>query len=59
MNDRKTACDSSEDLKCPECSRPLKRRRSRKADKCEMICGGCGRTFDVCDGQTLDALSGS
>jgi hypothetical protein len=44
------------DLKCPECRAQLKQRRSRTPDKCEMICGGCGRTFDVCDLETLDEL---
>ena len=44
------------DLKCPECRAHLKERRSRTPDKCEMICGGCGRSFDVCDLETLDAL---
>ena len=44
------------DLRCTECSAHLKERRSRTPDKCEMICGGCVRTFDVCDLETLDAL---
>ncbi len=44
------------DLKCPECRAQLKERRSRTPDKCEMICGGCGQSFDVCDLETLDAL---
>jgi hypothetical protein len=44
------------DLKCPECRAPLKKRRLRTPDKCEMICGGCGKIFDVCDLETLDAL---
>ena len=25
-------------------------------DKCEMICGGCGQSYDVCDLETLDEL---
>lgn len=44
------------DLRCPECHAVLKGRRTRTPDKCEMICGGCGRQFDVCDLETLDAL---
>ena len=44
------------DLRCPECRALLKRRRARTPDKCEMICGGCGQRFDVCDLETLDAL---
>lgn len=44
------------DLKCPECRAALKKRRARKADDCEMVCGGCGRTFDVCDLDTVEAL---
>lgn len=44
------------DLRCPECRAELKERRSRKPDKCEMICGGCGKSFDVCNLETLDAL---
>jgi hypothetical protein len=44
------------ELKCPECRYPLKKRRSRNSDACEMICGGCGALFDVCDDQTLKEL---
>ncbi len=47
---------SREDLKCPECGMPLKRRRTRTPDECEMLCGGCGKQFDVCDGETLAEL---
>lgn len=46
----------SDDLKCPECRAQLKRRRSRHADACEMVCGGCGQTFDVCDMDTIAEL---
>jgi len=46
----------SADLKCPECKAPLKRRRSRQADECEMLCGGCGQSFDVCDLETVERL---
>jgi len=48
--------DDAINLKCPECRAQLKERRSRTPDKCEMICGGCGQIFDVCDIETLDAL---
>ena len=48
--------DAAMDLRCPECRAQLKERRSRTPDKCEMICGGCGQSFDVCDLETLDAL---
>jgi len=44
------------DLKCPECRATLKKRRSRKVDKCEMVCGGCGQTFDVCDWKTVQEI---
>ena len=44
------------DLKCPECRAALKKRRARKIDDCEMVCGGCGRTFDVCDLDTVEEL---
>jgi hypothetical protein len=44
------------DLRCPECRAQLKERRSRTLDKCEMLCGGCGQSFDVCDLETLDEL---
>lgn len=47
---------SAQQLKCPDCRYPLKRRRSRKVDECEMICGGCGQSFDVCDLDTVDKL---
>ena len=43
-------------LRCPECRAQLKERRSRTLDKCEMLCGGCGQSFDVCDLETLDGL---
>ena len=48
--------DDVMDLRCPECRAQLKERRSRTPDKCEMICGGCGQSFDVCDLETLDTL---
>ena len=44
------------DFRCPECRAQLKKRRTRTADKCEMICGGCGQSFDVCDLEILDEL---
>ena len=25
-------------------------------DQCEMVCGGCGQIFDVCDTDTVDRL---
>jgi hypothetical protein len=48
--------DAGQKLKCPECRADLKRRRSRKADACEMVCGGCGQIFDVCDMDTVAEL---
>lgn len=45
-----------EDLRCPECRAPLKQRRSRNSDPCERVCGGCGRFFDVCGGNTPERL---
>jgi len=48
--------DAGQELKCPECRAELKRRRSRKADACEMVCGGCGQIFDVCDLDTVAEL---
>ena len=47
---------SESDLKCPECRAKLKARRSRKVDKCEMVCGGCGQIFDVCDLETVQEI---
>jgi uncharacterized protein YbaR (Trm112 family) len=44
------------DLKCPDCRAPLKQRRSRNPDECEMVCGGCGAMFDVCDLDTVEEL---
>lgn len=44
------------DLRCPECRQPLKKRRARKTDACEMVCGGCGKIFDVCDLDTVENL---
>lgn len=46
----------TEDLRCPDCRALLKRRRSRTPDKCEMLCGGCGQIFDVCDLETVEKL---
>ena len=43
-------------LKCPECRARLKKRRSRTPDQYEMVCGGCGKSFDVCNLETLDEL---
>jgi len=43
-------------LKCPDCRAPLKQRRARNPDKCEMVCGGCGQIFDVCDLETAEML---
>jgi hypothetical protein len=43
-------------LRCPECRAQLKARRSRTPDRCEMLCGGCGQSIDVCDLKTLDEL---
>ena len=53
-----TTPDASEnpDFKCPECRRQLKRRRTKTPDACEMICGGCGASFDICDLETVDKL---
>ena len=48
--------NSTVELKCPECRAVLKRRRSRTADQCEMVCGGCGQIFDVCDSDTAAEL---
>jgi hypothetical protein len=48
--------ESKEDLRCPECRAVLKRRRTRNPDACEMLCGGCGQLFDVCDDGTMERL---
>ena len=56
MNKDTETGDQTEGLKCPECRAVLKRRRSRKADACEMLCGGCGQIFNVCDTDTLEDL---
>jgi hypothetical protein len=56
MADAIDARDAGKDPKCPECRAELKRRRSRNADACEMVCGGCGQIFDVCDMNTVARL---
>jgi len=56
MPDGTPTKESGEDLRCPECRAVLKRRRSRTPDECEMVCGGCGQSFDVCDIDSLDQL---
>lgn len=48
--------EQDEQLKCPDCQAPLKQRRTRKPDKCEMLCGGCGQIFDVCHPDTAQML---
>ena len=47
------------DYRCPECRQRLKKRRTRTPDECEMLCGGCGASFDVCDLDTVDRLKSS
>jgi hypothetical protein len=54
MNDHQDGSEAV--LTCPECKARLKRRRGRRTDACEMICGGCGHSFDVCDSTTRDRL---
>ena len=46
----------SRELKCPECRRPLRKRRSRTPDECNLVCGGCGAAFDICDPETAARL---
>ncbi len=48
--------DDKLNLRCPECRASLSRRRTRTPDECEMICGGCGQMFDVCDLETVETL---
>ncbi len=50
---------TQEELACPTCKARLKKRRTRKPDACEMVCGGCGEIFDVCDLETADKLRNS
>ncbi len=50
---------SAQNLVCPTCKSDLKKRRTRKPDDCEMICGGCGEIFDVCDLKTVEKLNRS
>ena len=58
MTTPKTPGPELDSLKCPECRYPLKKRRSRTPDACEMVCGGCGQQFDICDARTLEELTG-
>ena len=48
--------DKSHDLRCPECRARLKKRKTPNPDECEMVCGGCGQMFDVCDLETVEKL---
>jgi|GEM_PF-3894317 len=48
--------ERKDELRCPECRAVLKKRRTRQPDACEMICGGCGQIFDVCDDETAAML---
>lgn len=54
MDERQS--DDARDLKCPDCRARLKKRRARRSDECELVCGGCGRLFNVCDLETLERL---
>jgi hypothetical protein len=56
MSDKSANENQEPDFKCPECRARLKQRRSRKPNECELVCGGCGAMFDVCDLDTLDEL---
>ncbi len=48
--------NKSDNLHCPECRALLKKRKTRNLDECEMVCGGCGQTFDICDLETVEKL---
>jgi hypothetical protein len=56
MTDSPKNSETETELRCPDCRYPLKRRRGRQTDACEMLCGGCGRVFDVCDLDTLEEI---
>jgi len=56
MTDESANKVDEQDLECPDCKGALKRRRTRKPDECEMLCGVCGQQFDVCDLDTVDRL---
>jgi hypothetical protein len=56
MSDTPVKENQEPDFKCPECRSPLKQRRTRKPNECELLCGGCGAMFDICDLETLDEL---
>ncbi len=57
MNTQNQPTDENvKDLVCPDCRAELTRRRTRKPDACEMLCGGCGQIFDVCDLETVEKL---
>jgi len=51
--------ENLKDLVCPVCRAGLTRRRTRNPDACEMLCGGCGQIFDVCDLEMVDKLKQS
>jgi len=59
MKDTNEKSEEGLKFKCPECRAPLKQRRARKTNECELICGGCGAMFDVCDLDTVEALRAS
>lgn len=44
-----------DEMICPECKAKLKKRRTANPAPCEMVCGGCGRIFDVCMTDRPDA----
>ena len=56
MTNNTDTASSAEPLRCPTCRAQLKKRRARKADECELVCGGCGEAFDGCDLETVERL---
>lgn len=56
MTDANPTRQVPDNLRCPTCRAVLKPRRSRRADECELVCGGCGESFDGCDLETVERL---
>lgn len=56
MPNETDSTNKAEALRCPDCQAILKHRRSRTPNACEMVCGGCGQFFDVCDTDVRNTL---
>ncbi|HSO66409.1 MAG TPA: hypothetical protein VLP30_01035 [Desulfatirhabdiaceae bacterium] len=48
MTDHQKTGSPPPERRCPECRAPLRPRRGKNSDPCELVCGGCGKQFNGC-----------